>query len=295
MKSLEEQGVTSIQPDAYVKLVEEQQELTTQIAELAKKTSKVKRKRDALLAVIAQLNDAWLEEFKVIGAALAKINAAQTSLKVESAFKGDKAGFRDKLEATFRGHNIRKESYQALAEKYSDGGQIYKDLANASQYAKGKAETFRDLHLQNLLELLSFQVPNSYDVTYHGKPLKSHSLGQRASAMMLFLLSRDENDLLLIDQPEDDLDSQTVYEEVVKLLRGIKSRQQFIFATHNANFPVLGDAENVAACRIEDEAIIVATGSIDTKDCQSKIVDIMEGGVEAFERRKTIYQIWKAG
>jgi hypothetical protein len=60
-------------------------------------------------------------------------------------------------------------------------------------------------------------------------------------------------------------------------------------------FPCLGTPRNVAACRIEDEAIIVTTGSIDTKECQAKIVDIMEGGVEAFERRKTIYQIWKAG
>ena len=58
-----------------------------------------------------------------------------------------------------------------------------------------------------------------------------HSLGQRASAMMLFLLKQDENDLFLIHQPEDDLDSQTVYEEVVKLLRTIKSKHQFIFAT----------------------------------------------------------------
>src|SRR5947208_2850176 len=66
--------------------------------------------------------------------------------------------------------------------------------------------------------------------------------------MMLFLLSQDDHDLLLIDQPEDDLDSQTVYEEVVKLVRKIKPNRQFIFATHNANFPVLGDAEIVAAC-----------------------------------------------
>jgi chromosome segregation protein len=115
----------------------------------------------------------------------------------------------------------------------------------------------------------------------------------RASAMMLFLLSQDENDLLMIDQPEDDLDSQTVYEEVVKLIRKIKPRQQFIFATHNANFPVLGDAEVVAAYRTEDDEIIVESGSIDTKSCQSKIVTIMEGGVEAFERRKTIYQAWR--
>jgi chromosome segregation protein len=76
-------------------------------------------------------------------------------------------------------------------------------------------------------------------------------------------------------------------------VRRIKSRQQFIFATHNANFPVLGDAELVAACRSEDEAIVVEHGSVDAKVCQAKIVDIMEGGAEAFERRKTIYQAWK--
>lgn len=91
-------------------------------------------------------------------------------------------------------------------------------------------------------------MPHSYDVTYHGKPLKSHSLGQRASAMMLFLLNQCDNDFLMIDQPEDDLDSQTVYEEVAKLLRDLKIEPQFTFATHNATFPVLGDAEVVAAC-----------------------------------------------
>jgi chromosome segregation protein len=80
----------------------------------------------------------------------------------------------------------------------------------------------------------------------------------------------------------------------VKLLRKIKARQQFIFATHNANFPVLGDAEIVAACHADDDAILVENGSIDTKVCQKKIVDIMEGGSEAFERRRTIYQAWKS-
>jgi hypothetical protein len=126
-----------------------------------------------------------------------------------------------------------------------------------------------------------------------GKALKSHSLGQRASAMMLFLLSQDDHDLLLIDQPEDDLDSQTVYEEVVKLVREIKKGRQFILATHNANFPVLGDSEIVAACAHE-ETISVVAGSIDTRESQGKIVSIMEGGKEAFQRRKTIYEIWDA-
>jgi predicted ATPase len=293
VKTLEAKGITSIEPDTYMVLTQRKATLEKKIADLEKKTSKEETKKDALLTAISKLNDAWHAEFKLIETAISKINAAQSSLKMESTFKGDKAAFVAKMDDTFRGSNIRKDSYQRIAENYADFAAIYNDFDNAAAYAKGKAEAFKELFLENLGDLLKTQVPNSYDVTYHGKSLKSHSLGQRASAMMLFLLSQDENDLLLIDQPEDDLDSQTVYGEVVKLLREIKFRQQFIFATHNANFPVLGDAELVAACRTEDEAIIVENGSIDTKTCQGKIVDIMEGGEEAFERRKTIYQTWK--
>jgi chromosome segregation protein len=86
----------------------------------------------------------------------------------------------------------------------------------------------------------------------------SHSLGQRASAMMLSILSQKGKDLLVIDQPEDDLDSQTVYQEVVKLLRKLKLHQQFIFATHDANFPVLGDAETVTSCETFDRVPLQA-------------------------------------
>lgn len=292
VKALHDQGVTSIQPNDYVALKENKAALVAKIADLEKKTSKEKTKRDALLKVLSEENEAWLEEFKQISTALNKINQAQESLKVQPVFKGDKTAFRDKMEEVFAGRGIRKETYLTLSAKYEDFAEIFKDLDNAASTAKSKTQDFKELFLENLSVLLSYQVPNNYDIAYRGKPLKSHSLGQRASAMMLFLLSQDDNDLLMIDQPEDDLDSQTVYEEVVKLLRAIKTRQQFIFVTHNANFPVLGDAENVAACHAEDDVIAVTSGSIDTKESQSKIVKIMEGGEEAFERRKSIYQIW---
>jgi len=187
---------------------------------------------------------------------------------------------------------MRKEYWQAIADKYADFGEVFKHLDDAAKLTKGKTEAFKQGIITNLAELLCFQVPNSHEVTYHGKALKSHSLGQRASAMMLFILSQKDKDLLIIDQPEDDLDSQTVYEEVVKLLRTLKPSQQFIFATHDANFPVLGDAETVSSCEATDDKIVVTTGSIDSAECQKRFVRIMEGGPEAFERRKTIYQIW---
>ncbi len=294
VKALSDQGVTSIQPNAYVTLMKRKAELEAKITELHKKTSKEATRRDAVLRSIARLNGLWLEEFKQIAAALAGIKSAQQALSVEVKFKEDKAAFQARIEKMCRGSGIRKEAYQALAENYADFAAIYKDLDAASKLTKNRADAFRQLMQDNLADALVWQVPNSFHVTYHGKPLKSHSLGQRASAMMLFLLSQDENDLLLVDQPEDDLDSQTVYEEVVKLVRDIKAGRQFIFVTHNANFPVLGDSEVVAACAATDSNIEVAAGSIDTKECQGKIVSIMEGGAEAFERRKTIYELWHA-
>jgi predicted ATPase len=293
VKALSDEGVTSIQPDEYVNLSKRKTALKKSIAELTKKTAKHKEKQNDVLTALAALNESWHKEFKLISSALDKINDTQSALKVEAKYKGDTAKFATRMEENFRGHHIRKETYKTISEKYTDFGEVYKSLDDAVKAAKSKADVFVEQFHENLFDLLSYQVPNIYAVTYHGKDLKSHSLGQRASAMMLFILSQKDCDLLLIDQPEDDLDGQSIYEEVVKLIREIKPEQQFIFATHNANFPVLGDAEMIGGCSFDEEKILVESGSIDCKTSQKKIVDIMEGGKEAFERRKSIYQQWE--
>ena len=67
---------------------------------------------------------------------------------------------------------------------------------------------------------------------------------------------------------------------------------QFIFATHNANIPVLGDSEKIISCKYSKDKIDVYDGTIDNQETQKQIVTIMEGGEEAFNRRKSIYEIW---
>ncbi len=145
----------------------------------------------------------------------------------------------------------------------------------------------------NLKALLTYQTPNLFTLSYRGKELQHHSLGQRASALILFILSQRNNDVIIIDQPEDDLDNQTIYEDVIKLVREMKPDVQFIFATHNPNIPVLGDAEQIHACTDMDDKISVQSGGIDDKNQQQTIIDIMEGGDDAFKRRKEIYSIWR--
>lgn len=142
VKTLEEQGVTSIQPDAYIELKKRKQELDTQIADLAKRTGKEKTKRDAVLRAMTALNDAWHDEFKLVAAALKTINDSQGSLKVEREFKGDRAASKGHIDGLFRGHNLRKDCYDSLAKSYMDFGEILKDLEKASVHAKVKSEDF---------------------------------------------------------------------------------------------------------------------------------------------------------
>lgn len=66
-----------------------------------------------------------------------------------------------------------------------------------------------------------------------------------------------------------------------------------IFATHNANIPVLGDAERIFVVDYQDTKIDISQGNIDLKSTHQQIVDIMEGGKEAFNKRQLIYTSWK--
>jgi ABC-type multidrug transport system ATPase subunit len=137
-------------------------------------------------------------------------------------------------------------------------------------------------------------MPNRFTILYQGKDLQHHSLEQKASAFMLFLPRLGQNDVIIIDQPDNDLDNQTIYEDVIKMIRKLKPNVQFIFATHNPNIPVLGNAEQTHAVEFIDDKIEVQCGSIDAHTQQKSIIDIMEGGKEAFDKRKEIYQIWKS-
>ena len=112
--------------------------------------------------------------------------------------------------------------------------------------------------------------------------------------MVLFILSQRSSDIVIIDQPEDDLDNQVIYEELIQTIKTEKPNIQFIFATHNANIPVLGDAERVVAVEINHdiEKISMEQGSIDSPETHKRIVDIMEGGEEAFKKRNEIYSSW---
>ena len=115
------------------------------------------------------------------------------------------------------------------------------------------------------------------------------SLGQQQSILLTILLYSRSKAPLIIDQPEDNLDSEFVYTTVVRSLRAIKEQRQVIIVTHNANIAVLGDAELIIPLRGAAEfSIIRDRGSIDTKETKEIVCTILEGSPKAFLRRVNI-------
>ena len=292
-EELKSTGSQNISSDEFLKLKKRLSSTNQLIAALEKQGEQKQSFQNFLLSELKSLNDLWLEEFNLIKAELDKVGTGSSSIAITSGYKEDKATFLAFMKDVFKGSGIRETTYRGIVEQYVDFIAIYKDFENAKGLFGSNPQILSDSFMQNLKSLLTFQTPNKFTIMYRGKELQHHSLGQRASALILFVLSQKENDVIIIDQPEDDLDNQTIYEDVIKLIRKMKPEVQFIFATHNPNIPVLGDAELVHACSFMDDKETVCSGSVDNHETQKTIVKIMEGGKEAFDRRKEIYQIWK--
>ena len=101
---------------------------------------------------------------------------------------------------------------------------------------------------------------------------------------------------LIIDQPEDDLDNRFIHHDIVPRIRKAKSDRQLIFSSHNANIPVLGDADQIVTLVAEDIDDAVTgriaeggLGSIDREPVRIMVEELLEGGRDAFNTRRYLY------
>lgn len=156
------------------------------------------------------------------------------------------------------------------------------------------------LHERSLLAMEELIIPDTMAIELnvtHGeqeakfRPLESLSTGQQCTAV-LHLLLLDNLDPLILDQPEDNLDNAFIADRIVAELRRAKLNRQFLFATHNANIPVFGDAEWIGVLSVEDGKGVILPeqqGAIDVPAVQQLAADILEGGKSAFNQRREKY------
>ena len=117
------------------------------------------------------------------------------------------------------------------------------------------------------------------------EPIQQGSQGQRASALLAFLLSFGDGPLIL-DQPEDDLDNKLISELVVAQIRANKMRRQLLIVTHNPNVVVNGDAELVSVMDFgRGQCYVQGSGALQDPEIQNNVCSVMEGGREALARR----------
>ncbi len=121
-------------------------------------------------------------------------------------------------------------------------------------------------------------------------PVLQLSDGQRHTILLTIAMFAESNIPLVIDQPEDDLDNAFIASTIVSTLRRVKERRQVILVTHNANIAVLGDSELILPMhRVSDCGRSSDFGSIDAERTKDRVLAILEGGPEAFERRRQMY------
>ena len=121
------------------------------------------------------------------------------------------------------------------------------------------------------------------------KPVEDLSEGQRATALLPLIL-RTSSCPLIVDQPEDDLDNSFIFQVLVKNILKLKDERQLIFVTHNANIPVLGEAEKIVVMHMDKPTKAGAPRMGTLEERKEDILLLLEGGKEAFEHREERYR-----
>jgi hypothetical protein len=221
--------------------------------------------------------------------------------------RDEREAFYDYLRDIYRGSGIYGNVLQKVVDHFSSPRELATELSQCqtgtescpnilgclelSDTAMGSLVNYLDR--QALMELQALELADQphIELVIDGRPrnIFELSIGQKCTAILTLLLV--ESDIpLIVDQPEDSLDNKFIYEEVVKLLRQEKEQRQSVIATHNANIPVLGDAELILALEAEQErGWIDQRDAMDNTAVQEAVKRILEGGKEAFERRREKY------
>jgi chromosome segregation protein len=302
-------NLPNLDADTYLQLTRTLSTTQAKLGELAKKEFERASTKEKYTNALKRLEELRKKEFSIIQTRIEAINqsnAARNTLRIEATFEGNRESFLNFLQEIVKGSNLQKSFLNSMIEQDSNGISLWRTVCEPS--SEPRVMKLREKMSEHLEDCITFRTPDTFTLTYQGRTLETYSLGQSTSALMTFLLSLPEYDVLIIDQPEDDLDNQTLYEEIIAQLRkqkrhGIlnatteqteeRGAMQCIFATHNPNIPVLADADQVHVCHYEDGRWSIAhSGSIDSEAIQEEIIRIMEGGRRAFQERQKRYNEW---
>ncbi len=129
-------------------------------------------------------------------------------------------------------------------------------------------------------------------ITYKSKPLNKISVGQRGTIYLCLKLATNIfSQPIIFDQPEDDLDNDFIFNDLINIFKEIKRYRQVIIVTHNANIVVNADAEQVIVAENSEEKLSYRSGSLENPVINKAVCNILEGGKIAFQQRRNKYHL----
>lgn len=146
----------------------------------------------------------------------------------------------------------------------------------------------------NFLYSLEYFAP-SYELRLGGKNLNELSPGEKGLLLLVFYLQLDqETTPLVIDQPEDNLDNESIFDILAECIRQAKKSRQVILVTHNPNLAVGADAEQIVCVKLDKAnqyKFSYSSGAIENPQINERIIAILEGSQPAFVKRRLKYHI----
>lgn len=307
-RALEAKGADAGEYLSVLRRTEELQRKRPERQRLSESLTAARRRRED---VLIELENVEVEELRRLqrvarrvsgqleGLVRVTVTAPDDRTSVVKHLRNDVGGRLDKVEAWIK--SWPEFTVRALAEVGRSG---IENFASVSGVPLDQAQRVTSANERVWLEVEEIQLTPSTEIELNvspsdsapvWRPLARLSTGQKATALLLLLLLEDKGPLV-IDQPEDDLDNQFIFTGVVPRLRALKGVRQLVFSTHNANIPVLGDADLIAAMTVEHEAEGPSgrsheehRGSIDEPGVGELVEELLEGGREAFEIRRYRY------
>lgn len=133
-------------------------------------------------------------------------------------------------------------------------------------------------------------------LVYNNRPLPALSAGEKGLVLLIFYLGLSQKESpLVIDQPEDNLDNQSIFKHLVPYLRYAKTQRQIIVVTHNPNIAIAADADQVIVAKMNKETNTFKfdSGALEDKHINIQIIDVLEGTKPAFDLRDRRYSLFE--
>ena len=267
---------------------------------------------DALLAEEKVLNELYaplVKRLSEAGGTLGKLSFSVT--RVADVAKWAKQGEDDLFD-------LRGGPFRSIGSLEKEANLMLRDAwRTGDSWAVASAMTkFRKKHQEALLEKAPYprtdranyrpwsrrfaqwlystsHISLEYGIQYDGIDIQKLSPGTRGIVLVLLYLALDNADdrPLIIDQPEENLDPQSIFDELVPLFQEAKRKRQVIMVTHNANLVINTDADQIIVADVGPQSadglpsITYKSGGLDEAEIRKDVCDILEGGEEAFRNR----------